>query len=374
LFLELAKAGDAPTILMGDFNVDISKSPTLLHATSNLGWVDVLPTFGDCADTFHSTHEDFLNKRGSRIDFVLANPTALSMIVSAKVVHTRHIGGHSPIVIELDSNRVSMKGFKLNPLKNFDVPPVQEQDPDKRAVALRLALRDAHAFRQSLSSPDLSDSWRRLNDIIDDYLKFMELGPSCVGEHKSSGFTFSSKQVLPPTVRVNGAVSACSKQLIETLRIVNILLDLKCKVKRGDQSPIIERHWQRCKVALDDIPIPALVQNLASVHNACPAYWVLDAMHGALHQFLQVVDRANGKQRADEVKCRLAGPHAFWKAFRPPRPRPPRAIVASSGSVITDPQDYMSTIFDYWHNIFIIARSNSTKRSTYIGTGFSWGS
>ena len=84
---------------------------------------------------------------------------------------------------------------------------------------------------------------------------------------------------------------------LESLRIVNILLDLKCKVKRGDQSPIIERHWQRCKVALDDIPIPALVQNLASVHNACPAYWVLDTMHGALHQFLQVVDRANGKQR-----------------------------------------------------------------------------
>jgi exonuclease III len=351
LFLELAKAGDAPTILMGDFNVDISNSPTLLHATGNLGWVDVLHTFGDSSGAFYSTQEDFVNSRGSRIDFVLANPTALSIMVSAKVVHTRRTGGHSPVIIELDSYRVSLKGFKLNPLKNFDVPPVQEQDPDMRAAALRLSHRDVHAFRQSLSFSDLSDSWRRLNGIIDDYLKFMELGPLSVGEHKSSGFTFSSKQVLPPTVRVKGAVSACSKQVTETLRIVNILLDLKYKVKRGDQSPIIERHWQRCKVALDGIPIPALVQNLASIHNACPEFWVLDTMHGALHQFMQVVDRANGKQRADEVKCRLAGPHAFWKAFRPPRPRPPRAIVAVLGTVITDPQDYMPAIFEYWHKI-----------------------
>jgi exonuclease III len=234
LFLEIAQGGDAPALVMGDLNVLTHKSPTLQHAITNLGWVDVLHTLGDLSDTFRSTYEDFQDKRGSRIDFVLANPTALSLIVAAKVVHTRCTGGHSPIIVEIDCNRVSLAGFRLDPLRTYVAPPVKDQEPERRAAALAFAMRGAQSFHRSLSLPDLSDSWRLLNNLIDDYLLHMESGHTTIGEHKSAGFSFSLKSVLPPTTIVNGSASACTKQLVHLQQVVNTLLDLKYKVKRGD--------------------------------------------------------------------------------------------------------------------------------------------
>jgi exonuclease III len=127
VFLEAALGGDAPTIIMGDLNVEVAKSPTIQHAISNLGWIDVLDAFGNNSNTFHGTAEDFANNKGSRIDLVLANPTALALITSAGVLRQRLTGGHSPLLITIDGHKATLSGFRLDKLRSFSVPPVDRQ-------------------------------------------------------------------------------------------------------------------------------------------------------------------------------------------------------------------------------------------------------
>jgi hypothetical protein len=179
----------------------------------------------------------------------------------------------------------------------------------------------------------------------------METGPTTRGEHKSAGFSFSTKAVLPPSTIVNGVASACSKHLLATQRLVNTLLDLKYKVKKGNNIPLTERLWQRCLKTFNEIPIPTSVFLLTCEHSSCPPYGIVDTIHSMIQSHLQVVDRANATHRAAEAKNRIAGPHGFWRAFKPPRARPPRALRAPDGEVLTNPTDFMPAIYSYWHKI-----------------------
>jgi exonuclease III len=227
LLLEASKGGEAPSIIMGDFNVDPLNSPTLQHALSNLGWVDVLQAFGDTSNTFHSSYEYFVEHKGSRIDLVLANPTALAIITDARVCQQRLVGGHSPVIIEIDGDRANITGYRLDPIRPFVTPPVLDQDPGTRQHALIQALAHSDRFHGALKSQDLSYGWSILNTIIDDFLRRMENGHFPPGEEKTKGFTVSVKSILPPTTTSRGVASATEKHLLHVQKTINMIHDLQ---------------------------------------------------------------------------------------------------------------------------------------------------
>ena len=188
--------------------------------------------------------------------------------------------------------------------------------------------------------------------MIDDFLSIMTDETGNGGERKSIGFSFSRKTVLPPTTSCRGVASASETHLLHVHKTTNLLLDLKCKVKRGVTDTIIHTQWRKCLKRINSSAIPASVSLLASDLADCPPYWLLDTLHSSLKLYIQTVDRANTTQRLRDAKCRLNLDHAFWKAFRPPRPRAPRVLRGADGQLFTDPDEMLEQATQYWSKIY----------------------
>jgi ribonuclease HI len=311
--------------------------------------MDVLEVLGHRSNTFHSTHEDFHKGNGSRIDLVLANPTALALIVDAKVMPLRLVGGHSPIIIEIDCKKTDLAGFRLEPCKAFCVPKVVDQEPERRSFALKEVVKAAPSYLSLLNKEDLTPAWTRLNNIMDTYLKTM--ADQNIGDYKSRGFAFSLKKLLPPTTITRGVVSAAETHLVHVHNTITLLQDLKSKVKREVHNMSNDMQWKKIAKRIASTSLPASVQLIAQDHEVCPPFWVLDTALGSLQLYVRAVDRANAAHRTQEAKARFQG-HAFWKKFRPPRPRPPRVVSLSDGSIVSDPQCIIEEVTHFWQGIY----------------------
>jgi hypothetical protein len=237
-------------------------------------------------------------------------------------------------------------------LKPFLVPAVADQEPERRAAAINDVLQAAPSYYESLASQDLTQAWFLFNNIMDKYLQLMTDDIVRSGERKTKGFSFSLKSLLPPTTTIRGVVSAAETHLLHVHKTTRLLHDLKCRIKRGVHVPQNDTQWKKCVTRINYSAMPASVVLLAAGHKECPPFWVLDTIHGSLQLFVRAVDRANASQRLMEAKARLQGPHAFWKSFRPPRPRTPRAIRRADGQVISAPEDIMEEISRYWNAIY----------------------
>ncbi|KAJ9450554.1 hypothetical protein DIPPA_03080, partial [Diplonema papillatum] len=122
LFEAQAMVGQAPAVVMGDFNTDVERSPALRHALSN-GWTDAAQLQAACEGGRPPNTYTGTNTSGTRIDYALMNRAAASAFVACETIGVGSVRGHRCVRIRLAVQAFEQQTWRFNVPRAIPVKP-----------------------------------------------------------------------------------------------------------------------------------------------------------------------------------------------------------------------------------------------------------
>eukprot|EP01059_Diplonema_ambulator_P000003 TRINITY_DN0_c0_g1_i4.p1 TRINITY_DN0_c0_g1~~TRINITY_DN0_c0_g1_i4.p1 ORF type:complete len:1528 (+),score=304.66 TRINITY_DN0_c0_g1_i4:2257-6840(+) len=153
------RLGEVPVIVAGDFNASPDRSPVLAEALRT-HWVDaaaVQASIDGCdpPPTFMSG-----TTSGTRIDYILMNPTAATTLLRCKTHPTRFPGGHRPVTADLSLPAFRQTVERYHVPREIPKPPTTHEVRPATSEGFRAAIRDKNVER----------AWLELSRSMEDYL------------------------------------------------------------------------------------------------------------------------------------------------------------------------------------------------------------
>ena len=219
-----AGLGDAPTIIVGDFNVELSNSETLAFLLRR-GWSNAATAFGAAESaTFFATEEDWELRRGSTIDHILINPAATPMLKSVAIGDKRRPGGHRDVLATFGEVLANTRGptFKAprrRKLEEEDVLP-----KNRRTEVTAEIIERGHMKMQELLQRDcVDDAWSCLISTAEEAIAAVRCEPTSDEDRKKRDeeeegcrhrwpMAFKSRSTLAPLSTALGMASASDQQ------------------------------------------------------------------------------------------------------------------------------------------------------------------
>ena len=161
-----AGLGDVPTIILGDFNVAVAKSPTIMGLLEE-GWTNAATLYNmEDEFTFFATEEDEELGQGSVIDHVLLNPAATPMINGMKMGERRRTGGHREINVVLKNVLKNEYGssFKAPKRSMMDKENVKSK-AERKEVTADIIEEGRREVEELMKKEDLSEAWEKIIQI-----------------------------------------------------------------------------------------------------------------------------------------------------------------------------------------------------------------
>ena len=113
----IARLGNVPVLILGDFNVEIERSAILTSSEQAGKLWDVLPTLGADEPTCFA-HD---TSQGTRIDMILASPSVMACCRGACVMRECGYPTHRPVVVNLNVDTHNQVGDKFKVPE--EIPP-----------------------------------------------------------------------------------------------------------------------------------------------------------------------------------------------------------------------------------------------------------
>ena len=236
--------GDAPAVVLGDFNTDTARSPVLRTALDNL-WVDAsqLQHYPDPAPmTYTGTNTD-----GSCIDHILLNRVAAQAFVRSDTFSVGKVPNHSCVTCELDLRTFQQTTQKFKVPRPLSKPAVDAAD---------IQLPDLGHVHALLASNKLDEAWESLASLAEAYLL------ARCGVDRKDAPAYSGRSVVnkPKQVRLvagsltsTGSVaSEKEKKHDSAIRKVEHYVKARRAFDKsggGDMPEILRRTWVNCVTA-----------------------------------------------------------------------------------------------------------------------------
>eukprot|EP00666_Eupelagonemidae_sp_cell4sb_P009056 gene9056-biopygen33916 len=172
VFEAAAELGDVPCVILGDLNVEIEKSVTLMAATLSGRWSDVA---GDWARARSEEPEAtcFVRKtsRGTRIDHMLMRQHLADVATDVEVLRDTGLPTHRPVRVQLELERYDQEVYrpwmpKIFPVEQWNKwPKKAEAEAAKRAVERRRT-----AFEAAEGKGEVEQLFEAWCSAAEDYL------------------------------------------------------------------------------------------------------------------------------------------------------------------------------------------------------------
>ncbi|KAJ9457850.1 Retrovirus-related Pol polyprotein from type-1 retrotransposable element R2 [Diplonema papillatum] len=168
LFEAQAMVGQAPAVVMGDFNTDVERSPALRHALSN-GWTDAAQLQAACEGGRPPNTYTGTNTSGTRIDYALMNRAAASAFVACETIGVGSVRGHRCVRIRLAVQAFEQQTWRFNVPRAIPVKPAGRVVEVPRLDAVCAAAREG----------DVEGAWMALSAMCEQYLLDRSGMPAC---------------------------------------------------------------------------------------------------------------------------------------------------------------------------------------------------
>ncbi|KAJ9463405.1 Retrovirus-related Pol polyprotein from type-1 retrotransposable element R2, partial [Diplonema papillatum] len=168
LFEAQAMVGQAPAVVMGDFNTDVERSPALRHALSN-GWTDAAQLQAACEGGRPPNTYTGTNTSGTRIDYALMNRAAASAFVACETIGVGSVRGHRCVRIRLAVQAFEQQTWRFNVPRAIPVKPAGRVVEVPRLDAVCAAAREG----------DVEGAWMALSALCEQYLLDRSGMPAC---------------------------------------------------------------------------------------------------------------------------------------------------------------------------------------------------
>ena len=233
--------GDAPAVVLGDFNTDTVRSPILRTALDNL-WTDA-------SQLQHHPHPVPITytasrTNGSRIDYILLNRVAAQAFVRSDTFAVGDVPNHSCVTCELDLSTFRQTTLKFRVPRPLATPTTGDAD---------VHVPDLKDFRTLLASNKLEEAWKLLASTAESYLL-----ERCGIDPKDAA-AYSGRSVINTPKRVNLAAGSLSstgsvathkeKKHDGVIRKVEHYVKARRafdKAGGGAVPEILRRTWENC--------------------------------------------------------------------------------------------------------------------------------
>ena len=181
--------GGVPTLIAGDFNIDMARSAVLSAVTASGRWIDLAALGASlCGDRPLPTCFTSSSHGGSRIDFIFANSVAAAAFRSLRVIPDSGIPTHRPIEISLNLPVFTSQVLRVTRPLAFPVPdwlPWSSSDED--TLATTLWADSVTAWNTALDNADVNQLWAIFGDVAERYF-IQRSGPKLPsGTHRYRG-------------------------------------------------------------------------------------------------------------------------------------------------------------------------------------------
>jgi endonuclease/exonuclease/phosphatase family metal-dependent hydrolase len=153
-----ASLGDAPVLLMGDFNIDPSSSPVLRAALATGRWFDAAAvhaaSMGKSPDL-----TCFASPDGTRIDIVLCNRASAAALRHVEVLADTGIPTHRPVVVHLELESFADAVWKHPQPRMFPAASSSRRAVDLGNVGSVLGGDAGQQWRVALHAWDVESLW-----------------------------------------------------------------------------------------------------------------------------------------------------------------------------------------------------------------------
>ncbi len=370
--LVAAGLGDAPTIIVGDFNVELARSDTISYLLRR-GWSDAATAFGvEEEATFFATEEDWELRRGSKIDHILINPAATPMLKSVTIGDKRRTGGHREILatfgeVLANSTGPTFRAPRRSALEEEDVLPKEQRLAATSEIITRCQEEMLALLRRDL----VDDAWSRLISTADDAIAAVRKRPTTEDDQKVRDkeeeeckqrwpMAFKTRRTMAPISNSLGMASASDHQAQKRRNQIRRLEEAAVKAKIcADTTTTAEIRAKKME-ELDQL-MDKVKESATDEDHLCAVYqeWEAGGKRGGVEALRKGTEaRCENAERKrcqerykKEKEQRTAGKGGAWRMMKGREVGKVAAVRLSDGTFTAEPRDMLHVATQYWSKI-----------------------
>ena len=372
MFMDASAIGNQPTIISADINTTDQKSTALRQALASGIWTDAATLFATDSDPPPTYHSDATWQLGttptkfapSRPERIFLNGAAIALCTNLDVTTDYNLPGHKALVLTLDIDLLRQPHLSYSIPYAYPIHEAPEIDADERERLLTTAMDLCHTTFDAINAiPCTTLRWEKFGELMDTYFNLRCAPYTDTNLAKSFGRSqpFQPYQKLPtPQVRraktgtdhtTNQHQSKLDK-MARQLREISLLLD---GTPDFTQQLRCSNTWDKLRRAGKQV-LPELNGTWSKSFSAVP-HRLLHHLKKVLHDKADAYANTCYQQRRDAYKTKLQfdwtdGGRRIYTSIKEQRLGHARAIRATDGSLLTQPQAMVNEIASRWQTMY----------------------